>query len=88
MAFLFNYSFTVGEVPKSLKIPKVIPIYKKVSKVTMSNYLPISFLTIFSKIMEKLMYNRLIDYFQKNIMLSLMTNLDFVLTIQLRKLFS
>ena len=66
LAFLFNYCFTVGEVPKSFKIAKVIPINKKGSKVTMSNYRPISLLSIFSKIMEKLMYNKLIDYFQKN----------------------
>ena len=59
LAFLFNYSFTVGEVPKSLKIAKVIPIHKKGSKVTMSNYRPISLLSIFNKIMEKLMYNTL-----------------------------
>jgi hypothetical protein len=37
LAFLYNYSFIVGEVPKSFKIAKVIPIYKKGSKVTMSN---------------------------------------------------
>jgi hypothetical protein len=61
LAFLFKNYFTVGEVPKSFNIAKVIPIYKKGSKVTMSNYRPISLLSIFSKIMEKLMCNRLID---------------------------
>ena len=48
LAFLFNYSFSVGEVPKSLKIAMVIPIHKKGSKVTMSNYRPISLLSIFN----------------------------------------
>jgi hypothetical protein len=32
----------------------------------MYNYRPISLLSVFNKIMEKLMYNRLIDFFQKN----------------------
>jgi hypothetical protein len=36
----------------------------------MSNYRPISLLTTFSKVLEKVMYNRLSHYFQTNILIS------------------
>ena len=44
---------------------KVIPVYKKGSPLMVSNYRPISLLSIFNKILERLMYNRLIKYFEK-----------------------
>ena len=45
---------------------KVIPVFKKGSPLTVSNYRPISLLSIFNKILERLMYNRLITYFEKS----------------------
>ena len=59
---LFNFSFTSGTVPNQFKIARVTPIHKKGSVFDVSNYRPISLLSIFNKIIEKLMYNRLINY--------------------------
>ena len=59
---LFNFSFTSGTVPNQFKIARVIPIHKKGSVFDVSNYRPISLLSIFNKIIENLMYNRLINY--------------------------
>ena len=59
---LFNFSFTSGTVPDQFKIARVTPIHKKGSVFDVSNYRPISLLSIFNKIIEKLMYNRLINY--------------------------
>ena len=43
----------------------MIPIHKKGSVFAVSNYRPISLLSNFNKIIEKLMYNRLINYLGK-----------------------
>ena len=59
---LFNFYFTSGTVPDQFKIARVIPIHKKGSVFDVSNFRPISLLSIFNKIIEKLMYNRLINY--------------------------
>ena len=53
-----------GIFPDKMKLSKVIPIFKKGSKVAIENYRPISLLPVFSKILERLVYNRL-SYFLK-----------------------
>lgn len=46
-----------------MKTAKVIPIYKSGNKDNIQNYRPISLLPTFSKILERLMYNKLYSYF-------------------------
>ena len=62
---LFNCSFETGVVPDKLKVSRVIPIYKNGSHLDMCNFRPISLLSIFDKILEKLMYNRFMQYLEK-----------------------
>ena len=62
---IFNLSLTVGIVPDSLKIAKVTPIYKSGTKDDMSNYRPISVLPLFSKILERCVFNRVIKFLDK-----------------------
>jgi hypothetical protein len=49
-----------------MKIARVIPVYKKGPKHIVSNYQPISLLSIFNKILEKLMYKRLLKFLEQN----------------------
>ena len=63
---LVNKSICEGIFPDILKIAKVIPIYKSKEKCNVSNYRPISLLSSISKILEKVMHNRLYSFFQKN----------------------
>ena len=49
-----------------MKIAKVSPIFKKGDKLILSNYRPISVLSSFSKILERIMYNRLYAYLAEN----------------------
>ena len=65
LSILFNLSFTTGTFPDSLKIAKTIPIFKKGSKLLVSNYRPISLLSNVNKILEKLMYSRIYDFLTK-----------------------
>ena len=59
LADLFNLSFMTGVFPSLLKTAKVVPVFKKDSKLDYSNYRPISLLSNIEKILEKLMYRRL-----------------------------
>ena len=66
LSYLYNCSFNSGIVPNKFKIAKVIPIFKKGSYTVFLNYRPISLLSVFNRILEKLMYKRLITFFKKN----------------------
>jgi retron-type reverse transcriptase len=70
LAHIFNLTFTTGLIPEELKIALVTPIYKANEANIFTNYRPISVLTCFSKLLEKLMYKRLIKFVDKNKILS------------------
>ena len=57
-----NESFQSGIFPKKMHQAKVIPLFKKGCSMTASNYRPLSLLSIFSKIAEKLMYKKLYNF--------------------------
>ena len=65
LVHIFNYSFTTGKVPKKLKIAKVVPIFKSKEKSNPGNYRPINLLSIFNKLLEKMMYKRLYSFVSK-----------------------
>lgn len=65
LTYIFNLSFKHGIVPQKLKIAKIVPIYKSGDKHELINYRPISLLPTFSKILEKLMYTRLMSFINK-----------------------
>ena len=54
LSILFNYSFKYEIYSNCLKTAKVVPIFKKGDKNKISNYRPISPLSTFSVILEKL----------------------------------
>jgi flagellin-specific chaperone FliS len=63
--YLYNISFETGIVPDVLKISRITPIYKNGTCTDPFNYRPISILSPFSKILEKLMYEQLISFIEK-----------------------
>ena len=66
ISHLFNMSIEHGKFPTFLQNAKVIPCHKDDSRLEMSNYRPISLLPTISKIFEKLMYARLIEFINKH----------------------
>ena len=62
LAILFNACFDFGIFPTCLKTAKVVPAYKAGDKNEVSNYRPISILSIFSKILEKLVHTRTLSF--------------------------
>ena len=69
LAYLNNQSFLDGVFPGTLKVAKVIPVYKSDDVNSVSNYRPISVLTAFSKITEKLVCTRLNKFLSDNAVL-------------------
>ena len=65
LTHLYNQSFLTGIIPNDLKIAIVTPVFKANNKEEFSNYRPISILPCFGKILEKLMYKRLLNYLEK-----------------------
>ena len=64
LAYIINRSFSTGVFPKLLKIVKVIPIHKGRSTQDVTNYRPISLLSIFDKIIEKIMHKHLFAFLE------------------------
>ena len=63
---MINLSFSTGIFPNVLKIAKVLPLFKGGSSQDINNYRPISLLSIFDKIIEKLMHKRLYAFLDEN----------------------
>ena len=62
LKYLFEKSIEKGVFPDALKIARVTPLFKGGDPSNISNYRPISVLPCFSKILERIMYNRLYKY--------------------------
>ena len=70
LSFIINRSFEQGVFPESLKTAQVTPVHKKEDTLTISNYRPIFLSSIFSKILEKSMYNRIYPFLCKHKLIS------------------
>ena len=70
LVHICNLSLSTGLFPTKLKIAKVIPIYKKGDSSSFNNYRPVSVLPVFSKLLEKVMYNRILEFIDRYSILS------------------
>ena len=61
-----NISLAKGVFPDELKIARVTLIFKKGNNTLVTNYRPISVLPCFSKLLERIMYNRLYKFLLEN----------------------
>ena len=64
LCHIINKSFSSGIFPDILKVAKVLPFHKGGSSQDLNNFRPISLLSIFDKIIEKLMHKRLYEFFE------------------------
>ena len=55
-----------GKFPQRMKLADTIPLYKAKEKYLVDNFRPISLLITLSKILEKLIHNRVYTYFEEN----------------------
>ena len=70
LAILLNKSVQSGIYPSKLKHAKIIPVFKNEDESDPNNYRPISLLSVFNRIFEKLMYKRLQSFIDKYDILS------------------
>ena len=64
-AQIYNQWIETGIVPNISKVSQVTPVYKNGDATDPANYRPISTLSSFSKVFEKLIYNHLYTFLEK-----------------------
>ena len=62
LTHVLNSSLTQGFFPDAMKIARVVPIFKAGDQTCIQNYRPVSILPLFSKLFERLMYNRILKF--------------------------
>ena len=70
LASIINKSLQLGQFPAILKIARVVPLHKGGCRSDINNYRPISVLSLFSKIFERIVYNQLYAFLEKYDILS------------------
>jgi len=66
LCFLINNCINFGYYPSCLKISKIIPIHKAGSKSSVENYRPISMQCVLGKVFERLIYDKIVNFFNEN----------------------
>ena len=66
LVHICNISILHGVFPNELKIAKVLPLYKGGDPKLLVNYRPVSVLPVFSKLLERLMYERITEFINEN----------------------
>ena len=62
---IYNICIKTGIQPEKLKLAHAIPIFKKGSRLLVSNYRPISLLSNLNKLLEKIMHTRIYSFLEK-----------------------
>ena len=65
LTYLFNKSLHTGDLPTEWKLFNIIPLHKNGYKNYVENYRPISLMCVVGKVLERCIYNRLIDHVRK-----------------------
>ena len=69
LVIMFNKSLGTASFPDSWKTARVTPIFKDGEKDEKSNYRPISILPVISKVFERIVFNQLYEYLNRNSLL-------------------
>lgn len=65
LSHIFNLCLATSVFPKRMQIAKVLALHKEGSVNELGNYRPISILPVLSKVLEKVLYNRLMKFSNK-----------------------
>ena len=69
LSILFNECISQGFVPDDWKIHRMVPVFKSGDKTDVTNYRPISLLSSTSKVLESLIFQKIIDFIRPQISL-------------------
>ena len=64
LTLIVNLSLFHGIFPNDMKLAKIVPVFKNGNTKLFNNYRPISILPAFSKILEKIVCNRLLHFLE------------------------
>ena len=70
LEIIFKSCIEKAQFPNESKKANVVPVHKKGDKQVSRNYRPVSFLPIYGKIFERLIYNKAFQFFIKNDLIS------------------
>ena len=70
LTHIINLSIQSGIVPDRMKMARVVPIFKSGDNALLTNHRPVSALHVFSKLLKKVVYNRILKYLNKHDILS------------------
>ena len=70
LEMIFKQCNETGFFPSEWKKANIVPILKKGDKQTLENYHPVSLLPIYGKILERLMFNEMFNFFIENKLIS------------------
>ena len=70
LAKLFNNSFTQGKVASKWKQANVTPVYKKGDRQIVTNYRPISLISVLGKLQERIVFKSLFKFLSQNKLLT------------------
>ena len=70
LEMIFKQCIETGVFPSEWKKASIVPIHKKGDKQTLENYGPVSLLPICGKILERLMFNEMFNFFIENKLIS------------------
>ena len=70
LEMIFKQCIETGFFPSEWKKASIVPIHKKGDKQTLENYRPVSLLHICGKILERLMFNEMFNFFIENKLIS------------------
>lgn len=62
LTFLINFSLSEGTFPSVLKSARVFPLHKKGDNTLSENYRPVALLSTISKILERVVFNRIVEF--------------------------
>ena len=62
LCYLFNLTLQFSYLPRDWKVHKIVPIFKSGDPTSVKNYRPISLLSNTSKVLERIIYNKMVDH--------------------------
>ena len=66
LTHIINLSLSTGNFPQTWKNAKIIPLHKKDDKLNPKNYHPVAILPVFSKVLERVVFNQIVQYLSSN----------------------
>ena len=66
LSIFYKNRIDTGIFPDLWKKSNIVPVHKKADKQLLQNYRPVPLLSIFGKILEKILFNSIFEHLQKN----------------------